>query len=581
MEYVRRASLFVLVATLLVVMTVNSYLTSTPPYSLNVEGKGGHTCMVAQDGSVLCWGLNDHGQLGVDPRLKYAEIPVKVSGIQEAVSVSPRAVHTCAVTRDSSVWCWGDNTYGQLGNGSRRGSAVPTKVVGMSNARSVAAGVFHTCALLADSRVKCWGYNGYGQLGDGTFESSNVPIPVKGLWGATSIAVGGDHNCVVLGDGGIKCWGWNALGQVGVGSDAENVLSPTLIPGLSPAVAVSNGDYHSCALLEDGSVWCWGLNGESGASTEVFLAEPQSTLPEVTLATSDSNIAVLRWAEVPDATAYDVRYGSAGRNDSENDARVQRTTAPFAIVAGLENDEQYWFDVTAVFGDKTGGTSPTVIVAPQQHLNRRPTGVDIRRTDGGLTLAWNAVGGGAAYNVYYAASPGVTPDNYLLLPRGDARLGVSGTSIEIPHAADAGELHFVVTAFYSGFADGQLGNGGYANANLPTRVLKISTATQIDAGYAHSCALLANGNVQCWGRNMQNQLGANELAASATEPVTVAGISGATDISIGTSPCAVHDVTVVSCWGPVSAALDGEEARLPFAIIGGPLSPTGQEMSWE
>ncbi|MFZ4580452.1 MAG: RCC1 domain-containing protein [Myxococcota bacterium] len=177
-----------------------------------------------------------------------------------------------------AVRCWGWNASGQLGDGSTASRAVPGPVVGLlPGAMALTAGTSHACALLADGSVRCWGANSGGQLGDGTKTNSAVPIVVNGLsTGATAITAGGSHTCALLAGGGIECWGSNGSGQLGAGSTMA-AASPIAVSTLGgKAVSVSAGDLHTCALLAGSIIKCWGRNvyGQLGDGTTIDRTSP-------------------------------------------------------------------------------------------------------------------------------------------------------------------------------------------------------------------------------------------------------------------------------------------------------------------
>ncbi|MCC6831936.1 MAG: hypothetical protein IT200_11375 [Thermoleophilia bacterium] len=201
--------------------------------------------------------------------------------------------HTCAVTDEGAAYCWGDDFYGQLGDGApQTGAAAPSRVPLPDGREAVAvtAGDLHTCALLDDTSVWCWGHGISGQRGDGTTTSA-TPRPVRVLLpqgaGARSISAGGTHTCAVLADGGLWCWGDDLYGQLGDGPPSENRTTPVRVAfgAGRRTVAVSAGASHTCAILDDGSAWCWGLNtsGQLGdndlpnAHAPVAVALPAST----------------------------------------------------------------------------------------------------------------------------------------------------------------------------------------------------------------------------------------------------------------------------------------------------------------
>src|SRR3989475_8829922 len=154
-----------------------------------VTGGGFHTCVRFPDGTLECWGRNDAGQLG-DPATTtdVSRTPVRVAGITTATAVTAGGFHTCALLQDGTVRCWGQNTFGQLGNGSILNSFTPVTVSGITTAVAVSAGGWHTCALLHDGTVRCWGRNEDGQLGNGTIIPSLTPVAVSGITTAVAVA---------------------------------------------------------------------------------------------------------------------------------------------------------------------------------------------------------------------------------------------------------------------------------------------------------------------------------------------------------------------------------------------------------
>ena len=238
-----------------------------------------HTCAVTTQGAVKCWGYNNFGQLG-DGTYETRNTPVDVSRLTGGTTaVAAGAAHTCAWTVRGEVMCWGNNELGQLGDGSEAPSrATPDVVSGLTEGiAALTAKGAHTCILTETGGIQCWGQNKYGQLGDGTAQNQFSPVKVTGLEDSASIvAAGWNQTCGVLIRGALKCWGWNFYGQLGEGSTA-NRRQPVDVKGLTgKTVAVSGGGGHTCALLEDGTVYCWGLNanGQLGDRTNLDSSLP-------------------------------------------------------------------------------------------------------------------------------------------------------------------------------------------------------------------------------------------------------------------------------------------------------------------
>lgn len=221
-----------------------------------------HACVVRGDTSVWCWGDNSRGQLG-DGSTTSTTTPVRAR-VGSVASIDAGSFHTCAVTIGSSVWCWGSNGYHRLGqrSGSRR--LVPT-VVPFLRARTVAAGGAFTCAITTNRAVKCWGRNNYGQIGLRAGASRVTPRFI-GVRGATTISAGTEFACATTTSLSAFCWGRNRFGQLADGSyryrfSPHRVEPPSTV---GAPVAIGTGSMHACAVTSiAGAMWCWG-NGQQG-----------------------------------------------------------------------------------------------------------------------------------------------------------------------------------------------------------------------------------------------------------------------------------------------------------------------------
>lgn len=256
--------------------------TSLVPLTNVVQVSPGRTftCALTKQGGVKCWGKNNSGQLGdgtTETRLSAVDVVGFPSGVQ-AVEVGQ--VHTCVLTTQGGVKCWGYNGYGELGDGTTESKATPVDVIGLSSGvKSLVVGDDHSCALTTQGGVKCWGFGFNGQLGyGGTAETNSTPVDVIGLQsGVQTIAAGVSHTCAITEQGGVKCWGFNFFGQLGSGKTSFQELRPVDVVGLgSSAKAIAIGASHSCSLMSLNGMKCWGANsqGQLGNGTYNDLLVP-------------------------------------------------------------------------------------------------------------------------------------------------------------------------------------------------------------------------------------------------------------------------------------------------------------------
>jgi alpha-tubulin suppressor-like RCC1 family protein len=241
------------------------------PRRFRIAAGGGHTCALTKSNGLKCWGSNYYGELGDGTRVdRHTAVPTKglASGL---VSVTAGTGHTCVLTKTGGVKCWGQNTLGQLGDGVGLDRYTPGFVKGLtSGALAVVSNGLHTCAITGVGGVKCWGDNSAGQLGDGTRTQRLAPVSVKGLTkGVIAIAAGTDHTCARTTANLVKCWGRNDHGQLGDGTTTDR-LTPVAVKKLADIVFIAASAWPAtCALTKAGVPLCWGFNliGELGDGT--------------------------------------------------------------------------------------------------------------------------------------------------------------------------------------------------------------------------------------------------------------------------------------------------------------------------
>lgn len=248
---------------------------------------GVHSCAVKSDGTVWCWGRNTQGQLGNNDTTADGvpnPTPVQVIGVTDAVVVGAGAEHTCIIKSNDTVWCWGWNNHGQSGQFFIPNNPTPPpittamQVTSIPDAVDIKGGFGHTCALRSDDSVWCWGWNVFGQLGDTDLASTQVAAAVN-VTNTVAFATGFAHTCAVRSDGTIRCWGWNYRGQLGNGTvsgELEANPDPIEVPGITDAALIATKGEYTCITRADGTVWCWGRNEDGQLGNDGGL---DSTVP--------------------------------------------------------------------------------------------------------------------------------------------------------------------------------------------------------------------------------------------------------------------------------------------------------------
>jgi alpha-tubulin suppressor-like RCC1 family protein len=365
--------------------------------------------------------------------------------------------HVCALFTNGTVRCWGDNRYGQLGVGVSclPASGRPLPVSNLWGVRALAAGNLHTCALLDDGTVKCWGATGIADTktpmtidagplppcpiitSTGAAEMfGSSPGTVPGLTGPTAITTGyGESDCALLVDGTVRCWGFDGDGELGNGTiEASDVLPPVAVSNLSGVTAIGNGPFHDCAVKSDGHVACWGAN-ESGE-----LGNGTTTASSVPVAVANLTNAIAVTANGP--------AGGPG------------CAACYAYTCALLADSTVACWGESQDGETGGGaTHLTATTTPAPVLN--------------LTGVKSIVAG----------------EGHVFAVLSDGTLTAWGAN-----------------------RCGELGNGTTTHQPSPVHVSGIEHAVAVGSGQCHACALLADGGVDCWGDNGEGELGIGVLA---------------------------------------------------------------------
>lgn len=422
----------------------------------------------------------------------------------------------CAITPAGTVKCWGGGYLGLAGTTTKVQRLAATTVDGFTDAVAVDMSRESSCVLHDAGKVACWGVNSVGQLGDGSTIDRWTPVDVLGVSGAIGLAVsaatvsgGLTHACAVLDTGRVRCWGSNGHGQLGDGSTIDRA-TPVEVAGIGTATQVAVGPAHSCALLDNGSVSCWG----AGAAYELGNALPlDQPFPVTVLGLPPSTVIT-----------------AGGDGDYVGNPRG------FTCALSVDGSEWCW-----------GKGGPTSI----EPILPRSTGVvDLVDIDdrcaitSGRTAICSPWGSNSWVPLAGVDNVADVTDLGGCVLRDDGTVKCTGQN-----------------------KAGRLGNGsGSFVASPRPPVTGITTSIEVSAGSSHSCALLATGEVSCWGNGVLGQRG-DGVTSYQSAPTIVTGIADATALGSGEyMSCAVRSGGTVWCWGTFSGTTHTTPVQIPGIV---------------
>ena len=509
-------------------------LAGATDFSLN-EALG---CARRNDGTARCWGENDMGQVG-DGTTERRLAPVSVRGLHHVAQVAANRDSACARLDDGTVWCWGDNHVGQLGDATRTDRKLPRPVPGVADVVELAAGDLHTCARHRDGTLTCWGWNNHGQCGVGTASETAKPARVAGLERVIQVVATWTHTCALRDDGAVYCWGQGWRGVIGDGMQASRsapakvqwAFAPRASAGLPAGVHVDSiavSSSHTCAVLSDHSVRCWGDNSlgqVTGAGKAADAAEPITVPTPVGKLANVAGLSLELFRSVARLTdGHIVTWGphkavEAQPQVASVDDFLMR--APIACVRRADT-------VTCV-----GDDDKRITIAKATQLALDHAHVCVLLADHTVACA--------GYNFRGQLGDGTRTDRWAFAPVASIHDAVEiavGTEHSCARHADGG-----VSCWGEASA---IGIATEDNALVPIKLRGLGDVVQLAAGGSATCARTRPGAVSCWGRYRH---GLGEGTFSAT-PVEVPWLAGATGFALGLShSCAVLADGQAACWG--------------------------------
>ena len=503
--------------------------------AIGLASGGGHSCALLSNGTIRCWGRNSDGQIGNGTLTQANYATLIGGGFTTFVQVDAGAYHSCGLLANGQVKCWGQGTYGQLGNGGFGGATTPVGVslsIGppADLAKQIDLGGFHSCALLQSGQIRCWGRGASGQLGNGVASDSNVPVAVK--IGATnlglvkSIAAGGGyvggsivgHTCAVMANGTAKCWGYNGFGQLGDNSTLNKSDATYSVIGAGSAVQTTVGEDFSCLLNANGGVQCFGdgTNGRLGTGNTSSQAVPA---------------AVQNLFGVEGGVAVDTGYDNTCARTSTG--RVVCWGDGYAGGNGTNNENDTARPDIAVLNS-------SLVPITATDMQAGAFGGCARVPDG-TVVCWG-------FNVDGQVGDGTTTNRLTAVP-------VSGVTNTVQIASG---VYYNCALIADGTikcwgdnAYGQLGDGTTLDHTTAITVPGITTAVEVKAFGYTTCARLADGTERCWGYNYYGQVGDMTTVTPKTTPTIVTGIADAKSLGNGSrsTSCTILATGIMKCWG--------------------------------
>jgi alpha-tubulin suppressor-like RCC1 family protein len=493
-----------------------------------------HSLALESSGTVWAWGANTTGEIGngisgAAPVTK----PVQVPGLIGVTAIAGGGEHSLAVKGDGTVWAWGDNTFGQLGNGTTGTTPItsPVQVVNLSGAAFVAAGEIDSVALGTDGTVWTWGNNTGGELGNGTGEQEVVPSEVANLTGVAVTAGGGLFTLIVKQDGTVWGWGANNIGQLGNGLFPATA-SPTAVQatGISGVTMLDGGNDHSLAIGSGGTLWAWGYNstGQIGNGTVSNGVSPPFQVTAVPGVIAISAGVGHSLAVKSDGTVWAFGDNSQGQVGSGapigsvlTPVQVPGLAGMIAVSAGVNHSLSLKSDGTVwAWGDNTvgqlgnGTTSATPSPSPAQVPNLTGIVAISGKANSGLALRSDGTVWSWGENSNGELGTGRPDSEY-------SPVQVVGLT-EVTAIAGGGHVLALrsdgsVWAWGSNGV-GQLGNPSTTLSRVPIPVLGLAGVSAISTGAQHSLALLNNQTLWVWGGDDHGQLG-RPLVSFSSQPV--------------------------------------------------------------
>ena len=568
---------------------------------LKIATNTSHTCAIASNNRTYCWGLNGSGQLGD------GTTTIRLTAVQASqgampsgamvIQISLGSSHTCAIASDNKVYCWGNNALGgQLGNNSSSNTTIPVAVsqgVMPSDrfATSISLGSTHSCAIGSSNLVYCWGANARGQLGDGTTTQRSTPVATSSVFDtatrpifniqAAGGASGVSYNCAIASDNKGYCWGLNSSGQLGNSTTTSSSSPVAVAQGAMPANAtirqISAGATAACAVASDNKAYCWGSNVVNWSGTNRYGA-----LGNGTTNSSSVPVAVAQGAMPAGAT---IRQISAGYNGA----------------CAIASDNKVYCWGVNFYGQLGNGTTTDSLTPVAVSQGAIPAGATIRSISVGpdfftcaiasdnKTYCWGYNGNGELGNGTTSNSSTPVAVTQGSMPSTTVRSVVAGYMMACAIGADS-KAYCWGSDYDGGLGDGTTGTILRTPVPVAQGAMPVgSTIRQLAAGVKGACVVASDNKPYCWGDNSQGQIGDSTTTNRLTATAVLQGAMPAGSTAVAIYAGSLYNCITASnnngyCWGYNNSGQLGDGTtttrRTPTAVVALPLFPPLQTTTY-
>ncbi|MDM1555989.1 T9SS type A sorting domain-containing protein [Chryseobacterium indologenes] len=478
----------------------------------NLSAGGEHSVGIKTDGTLWAWGSNSNGQLG-DGTTVNRNVPIQIGTGNSWLRLATGKNYTVAIKADGTLWGWGNNAYGQLGNGTRTDRFSPTQIGTLADWKDVGTGDDHTVAIKTDGTLWTWGRNNYGQLGDGTTVDKLVPVKIGTATNWESVSAGISHTLAIKTNGTLWTWGYNGYGQLGDGTMTSK-SSPIQVGTAVNWKSVDAGGNHSIGLKTDGTLWSWGINydGQLGDGT---ISQKNSPI-QIGTATNWLNISAgnrFTFATKTNGTVWSWGENSDGQLGNGTSGTVN-TTSPTQVGTSSDNmlvsAGSYYVLVTNVdgflkvtgqntFGQLGDGTNT-------QKNTFTPISCPSNCTPPAQFSTTNITSSTATIN--WTASVSAPNGGYMYLYSTNPIVGgIDGTSLSTTANLTSllpNTTYYWWVASYCGSSQSNWMSGG-SFTTLSTA--ETGCWQSVSLGSRHSLGLKTDGTLWAWGNNADRQLG--------------------------------------------------------------------------